>query len=62
MIIFASDAAILWTISIGTYFFVTIALQNPKNAGRLLPAFYVFSWGVSLSVVLWLLITNSLGI
>lgn len=60
-IIFASDAAILWTISIGVYFFVTIALQQPKHALRLLPIFYVLAWGVSISTVLWLLLTDSLG-
>ena len=60
-IIGASDSAILWTLSIGIYFFITIALQRPKHAVKLLPVYYAFSWGVSLSIVLWLAITNSLG-
>jgi hypothetical protein len=60
-ITFASDAAILWTISIGVYFFITIALQRPKHARRLLPVFYIISWGTAVAVVLWLLLTGSLG-
>ena len=60
-IIFCSDASILWTISVGIYFFVTIALQRPRHAKRLLPVFYLVSWGVPLSIVMWLLLTHSLG-
>lgn len=60
-IIFASDAAVLWTLSIGVYFFVTIALQRPRQASRMLPVFYFFSWGIPLGVSFWLVFTKSLG-
>lgn len=61
VITFCNDTSILWTISVAVYFFVVIALQSPKKAVKLLPAFYILNWGIPLGIVVWLLLKGSLG-
>lgn len=61
MVVYATDASTLWTISIGLYFFIIIFCESLKVGERIIPLFYVISWGIPIPVVAWLLLSGLLG-
>ena len=61
VVVYATDASILWTISIGVYFCVVVFSESLAVGKRITPLFYLVSWGVPLAVVTWLMASDLLG-
>ena len=50
---YATNASILWTISIAFYMFIVVVLQKDRLAFILSPLYYLMSWGVPLVITVW---------
>lgn len=48
-----TNSSILWTIWIAFYMLVIIVFQKESIANKLLPLYYILSWGLPLAVTVW---------
>ncbi len=56
-----TDSSILWTIAIALYLMLAIVLGTPKIAAKLLPVYYIISWGIPMTVMIWFAVVGFLG-
>lgn len=58
---FGADSSILWTIVIALYMLFAIVLRQQNIADKLLPVFYICSWGIPAVILIWFAVVGYLG-
>lgn len=58
---FATNSSILWTVAIAFYMLMRVAFKKESIADKLIPLYYIISWGVPLAVTVWFSLVGYLG-
>ena len=58
---FGTDSSILWTIVVTVYLLSAIVLKKHNITSKLLPFYYIISWGIPLVIMIWFAVVGFLG-